>query len=232
MKKTGRTPAFRFWIKALDHLFTDIDWPDVSALRRWNVGLGGGGRHLVHAAIREHGAKVLLEIGVFLGQSARLWLETHPDLKVVGLDPWGDDLVEQCERYVGRETLNKVYPDAQDQADFIADVRTHGVKALALANLLEFKDRFVPIEATSPEAIPALCAAEVRPDIIYIDAGKTIEDLDVCHLFWPDAILCGDDWHWGRTKGYPMRQVVEAFAAAHGFDIEAEHATWVLKPRT
>lgn len=150
---------------------------------------------------------------------------------MVGVDPWGPDLVAQCERYVGRETLNRAYPDAADQQAFVDDARTHGVMAMALANLRDYRDRFIPIRATTPEVVPALRAAEVKADVVFIDADKKIEDLEVAHIFWPDAILCGDDWHWGRTKGYPMRKIVGRFAEAHGFDIRADHATWVLIPR-
>lgn len=215
----------------LSHLKNDIEWPDLTDIRRWPIGLGGKGRHLVDAVIRDRGAKLLLEFGVFLGASSRYWLDTHPELTVVGVDPWGDDLVAQCERYVGRETLNKLFPDLEDQKAFITDVRQHGVRTLALANLQDYRDRFIPIIGTTPETIPALKAGTVEPDIIFIDADKKPEDLDVAHIFWPDAILTGDDWHWGRTKGYPMRQIVNDFAARHDMTVEADHATWVLKPK-
>ncbi len=206
-------------------------WPNTTDLRAWDYTLGGGGRHLVDALIREMQPKLMLEIGCFLCASTKRWLSLDASLKVIGIDPWDDGLIEQCQRYVGRPALTRAYPDRAVQQQFAEDVARQGPFATALANLRGFDDRFIPVRGLSPDALYALKDAGIEPKLIYIDANKQAIDLDVCHDLWPTAQLCGDDWHWGRTKGYPMRQIVEAFAEKHGFSVEADHATWILRSK-
>lgn len=209
-------------------LLNDNPWPNTSGVAAWDFTLGGGGRHLVDALILDRKPEYLLEIGCFLGASAKRWLSLDPAPKLVGVDPWSDWLIEQCKKYVGRPGLTRAYPDIDVQRRFAADIERHGPFATAMANLRGFEDRFVPFRGLSPEVLPALKEAGFTPGLIYIDAGKKADDLEVCHALWPEAIITGDDWHWNRTKGYPMRKIVNDFAEANGFSVWAEHATWVL----
>lgn len=214
---------------AFKKLATNNPWPLVDDVTAWDYTLGGGGRHLIDAIILERKPTIMLEIGCFLCASTKRWLSLDPDLRVVGVDPWDDGLIEQCARYVGRPALSRAYPELDEQKRFAADVARQGPFPTALANLRGFEGRFVPIRGLSPDALYGLKDAGLEPELIYIDANKQAVDLEVCHALWPDAQLTGDDWHWGRTKGYPMRQIVNDFAEKHGFTVEADHATWVLR---
>jgi len=215
-------------ISAFQKLLAENPWPETEGVEAWDFTLGGGGRHLVDAIITEQKPKYMLEIGCFLGASAKRWLSLDDNLKLVGVDTWPDWLVEQCKKYVGRPGLTRAYPDIAVQRRFAVDVERHGPLPTAMANLRGFENRFVPVRGLSPDALPALKEAGFIPDLVYIDAGKKADDLEVCHALWPEAILTGDDWHWNRTKGYPMRRIVNDFAEANGFSVWAEHATWVL----
>jgi hypothetical protein len=212
-------------------LLQNNPWPDTEGVTAWDFTLGGGGRHLIDAIITQDKPRYMLEIGCFLGASAKRWLSLDPNLKLVGVDTWSDWLIAQCRKYVGRPGLTRAYPDIEEQKRFAADVERQGPFPTAMANLCGFEDRFVPVRGLSPENLPALKAAGFTPDLIYIDAGKNADDLEMCHQLWPNARITGDDWHWNRTKGYPMRQIVTAFAERHGFEIAAEHATWVLNKK-
>ncbi len=216
-------------LTAFEHLQQNHPWPDITDLHAWDYTLGGGGRELVDELITDINPAFMLEIGCFLCSSARRWLSLSPTLKLVGVDPWEDSLIDQCRRYIGRPALSRAYPDPYVQQDFITDIEGQGPFPTALANLRGFEDRFVPVRGYSPDILPSIQETGFKPDIIYIDASKHAADLDVCHDLWPEAFICGDDWHWGRTKGYPMRQIVYAFAEKHGFTVTADHATWVLQ---
>lgn len=213
---------------ALEKLHQKADWPDVTDVRPWNYTLGGGGRELVDQVITKQSAKLMIEIGCFLCASTRRWLETHPNLHVIGIDPWDDGLIEQVRRYIGRPNLTRKYPDMETQKQFLRDVETQGPFATALANVSEFRERFTPVRGTSPEMLYALKEAGIEPDVVYIDCDKKPDELEVSHKLWPSARITGDDWHWSRTKGYPMREIVYAFAEKHGFTVTAEWATWIL----
>ena len=214
---------------AFKKLQSETTWPDLTDVTPWDYTLGGGGRHLVDEVIIESKAKLLLEIGCFMCSSTRRWLNTHSELHVIGIDPWDDGLIEQVGRYVGRPNLTRKYPDIEMQQQFLRDVETQKPYPTALANVLAFKDRFIPVQGYSPDKLYELKEMGIAPDVIYIDCNKKPDELEVSHKLWPDAHITGDDWHWSRTKGYPMRQIVYAFAEKNGFTVEAERATWVLK---
>ena len=50
--------------------------------------LESGGKQLVKDVILERDIRLMVEVGVFLGGSAVQWLETSPDLTVIGIDFW------------------------------------------------------------------------------------------------------------------------------------------------
>ncbi len=213
---------------AFQTLLSENPWPDIEGLQAWDYTLGGGGRELIDAIIVKDKPSYMLEIGCFLGASAKRWLNLDPNLKIVGVDPWSDDLIDQCKRYVGRPNLTRSYPDTETQQQFANDIENQGPFATAIANLKGFEKRFVPYRAFSPEALYTLKEKGFEPDLVYIDSTKSPDDLDVCIELWPNIRITGDDWHWNRSKGYPMRKTVNAFAEKHGFTVEADWATWVL----
>ncbi len=217
-------------VDAYKILHDNFPWPDVTGFHAHNFTLGGGGRELVERELDhiQNNKKIMLEIGCFMCASTKRWLEHDPDLLIVGVDPWNEDLKEQVKRYVDRPLLNRLYPDPHDQQRFVNDVNNQGPLETALANVIKYKERFIPVKGYSPDALEAIKHAGIEPDIVYIDGAKQIEDLEECHRLWPETKITGDDWHWGRTHGYPMRKIVKKFAKAHGFGIEANWATWVL----
>ena len=204
-------------------------WPSIAGVPRWPFTLDGGGRERIEAIITEHRPAVMLEIGCFLCGSSRRWLETDQSLRLVGVDPWGEALIDQCRRYVGRPRLTAAYPDPADQKAFADSVAAYGPLACALANISDFRDRFVPVVGASPGILPALKRWDIMPDLIYIDADKKAADLMIAHRLWPNARITGDDWTWNRTKGYPMRKTVERFAARKGYRVETDGSTWILE---
>jgi len=215
-------------LSAFNQIHAENPWPSIEGVTAWDYTLGGGGRELVDKVILDTSPAYMLEIGCFLCASAKRWLELSPTLKLVGVDPWDDGLIDQCKRYIGRPNLTRKYPDIETQHRFAADIENQGPFPTALTNLRGFEERFVPYRGLSPDALHDLKEKGFEPDLIYIDAGKNITDLEVSHQLWPNAQITGDDWHWNRARGYPMRQVVNGFAEKYGFKVEADWATWVL----
>ncbi|GHF20295.1 hypothetical protein GCM10017044_13910 [Kordiimonas sediminis] len=214
----------------LDDLIKQYPFPSVpDGTTPWNYTLGGGGREMIDAIIKEDKPKIMLEIGCFLCASTRRWLELDPNLIVIGVDPWDEEgLTEQCRRYIGRPNLTRAYPDKETQLQFVADVESQTPFLTAMANILDYQDRFIPVRDYSPAALYKIAEIGVVPDLVYIDCTKQPDELEVSHKLWPNARITGDDWHWNRAYGYPMRQVVNNFADTYGFDVEADWATWVL----
>lgn len=215
---------------SLEDLRRAHPWPDIEGVPSYRFSLDGGGRHHVVDLIARVKPRVFVEVGCFLCGSTLTWLEADPDLTVIGIDPWAGDWDAHMQRWLGLSWAQAVFRGIGDVEAFRADLRRHGPFRSAIANLRAYRDRFIPIKGFSPAALQVIADAGVEPDIIYIDAGKIAADLEAAHRLFPAAHLCGDDWGWGPEQGFPMRQVVESFAAEHGFDIVAERQTWLLVP--
>ena len=111
-------------------------------------------------------------------------------------------------------------------------IQEYGNYRIALNNIRDARDRFIPVRQRSPKALHYLRQRGIQPQLIYIDALKSEEDLRVAHDLFPSSILCGDDWNWPDEDGrFRMREYVERFAEEKGFPIEAEGATWLLPPK-
>ena len=215
-------------IAGMDALRRDNPWPELPAgVEPFYLSLDGGGRHLVTDVIREHGITLMVEIGCFFCGSARQWLNSSPDLEIIGVDPWDFNF----STYV-REKAKEGHPSftAFEDPFALADtIQRYGNYALALNNIRDERDRFIPVRQRSPEALHYLQRRGIQPQLIYIDALKTDEDLWVAHDLFPRSILCGDDWTWPDENGrFRMREHVERFADEKGFTVEAEFQTWVL----
>ncbi|QAU35536.1 hypothetical protein [Janthinobacterium sp. 17J80-10] len=203
-------------------------FPNVETLKSYVMEIDGGGRDLIEKLIQTIADPVMIEIGCFLCGSTRRWLNCSPTLKVIGVDPWSDEIINIVEGYKSVDWAKPILEKTGNVDQMIADLKTHGVYLSACANISEFSDRFIPVRGRSPEALYDIADCGVIPDIIYVDALKLEDDLRSAHELFPNAILCGDDWTWGKEKGYPMRTAVMNFAAQHGFSVEAEKATWII----
>ena len=94
-----------------------------------------------------------------------------------------------------------------------------------------YKSRFIPIRLRSPDALRYLREREIKPQMIYIDAGKHRDDLDAAFKLFPDAILSGDDWLWPDETGVMrMQEHVKAFAQENKFEVRHSRQSWVLLP--
>jgi hypothetical protein len=195
-----------------------FDWP-----------LDGGGRDLITDIIEQRDIRLMVEVGVFFGSSARRWLEASPRLTLIGVDPWGpfvnyfDRVIDSYERKIDfngmtRETLRQQLEGENATMECV------------LSNLWDYRDRFIPMRDKSPAALHVLHDAGVRPEMVYFDADKQGEDLEVCREIFPDATICGDDWMWRPEEGFPVQKIVHAFAERHNLRVVFDRATWAVHP--
>jgi hypothetical protein len=178
--------------------------------------LDGGGRKLIINRIRQNEPFLIIEIGVFLGGSVKQWLETSDNVYVIAIDPWEGEWWANYARKNGRNALAEQFS------------RESGPYLTFLSSLWEFKDRLFPVRGASPGKLYELAELSIKPDMVYFDSNKTGEDIEVAHQLFPDAILAGDDWTWGREEGYPIRAPVKAFANKDNYRVVSDRATWVL----
>lgn len=209
--------------------------PDVDELLGLNFEIDGGGRELIDEIIGSFENEVLIvEIGAFLCGSSRRWLKASQKSFVIAVDPWeGLSELDVCAdiKGYGKATWaqNVFKRENVNPATLIEEVKEFGWFKVACAAVKEFEDRFIPVRSYSPGALVGISEFGLTPDIIYIDAGKVIDDLEAAHVLFPNSILCGDDWNWGNEEmGYPMQEAVKKFCAENSYSYKYKLSTWVI----
>ncbi|HYD63883.1 sulfotransferase [Azospirillum sp.] len=217
----------------LSALARDNPWPDLPDPREaepFTFALDGGGRDLVTDLIRTHDIRCMVEVGCFLGGSARQWLEASDRLIVIGVDPWldewGGSLAQMLTIQPRPDWLQGV-----ELERYARLVERYGTYRIALNNLRAFKDRFIPVRRAAPAAYRYLKKAGVKPGLVYIDAMKQRREFWDAHKLFPDAVLAGDDWTWPDRRGrFPVRDhIYEIARARNAVSVTSSAATWLIR---
>lgn len=128
--------------------------------------------------------RLIVELGSWLGKSARWFCNRCPQGTVVCIDHWdgSPELVPQWGWMIGRsyETFCR--------------------------NMWNYRGQVVPLRMKSIDGLQLLARHGAEPDLIYIDAAHDFEsvkaDVEACVELFPDARLVGDDWDWkGVERG-------------------------------
>ncbi len=222
--------------QGLDFLSRDNPWPEFpyGEVVPFEFALdanGRAGRDLILEEIDRRDAKLLIEVGCFLGGSVLHWLRHKRDLKVVGIDPWDDNWASIIESMHTDPVMSRHLWHFSDEqvAEIVRQLRVYGNYCVTLNNLRRYRARFYPLRRFAPEALYYLQRRGIQPDIVYIDAGKDPEDIWITHALWPDATICGDDWLWFDAAGVsPIQEGVKRFCEAHGFSWRSNRQTWII----
>lgn len=192
--------------------------PSVAAVP-WTMDYGG--RRLITDLLANRGLTIVLEVGSFLGGSARQWLAADPRVVVVCIDPWSD--------MVKQSPLMERHPCGRAHRSQLRE--PEGVYATFLASMWDVRDRVIPVRGRAADKLPELHALGLRPDLVYIDADKKCAEIAVCDELFPDALIGGDDWNWSDGHGFPSRGPVRASARARGRVLKSYGNTWLLDCR-
>lgn len=211
-----------------ERLLQEHPWPEQrpkEAPVDWSM--DAGGRDTLVRLIRERRMTTVLEIGVFLGGSLRQWLAASPAVRVVAVDPWPcfpemPEVVRRHGKPAAVATQLTAHPDA--------------LYHTFLGNFWEDRHRVVPVRSTGVEVLERLAAMGFQPDLIYLDADKSGEELHLCERLFPRALLAGDDWFWtdageayrGRDEEHPIRGPVRASAGRRKGHLLVDQSTWVV----
>lgn len=126
--------------------------------------------------------KVIVELGSWLGKSARWFCNHCPNATVVCIDHWEGS------------------PEFQGRFDWIVGKSYETF----LRNMWKYRDRVVPLKMKTIEGVELLESLGVQPDLVYIDAGHDEEsvyrDVTACLKAFPEAQIVGDDWDWNGVQ--------------------------------
>jgi len=182
----------------------------------WNLDYGG--RRLITDLIPQRGIRVVLEIGSFLGGSARQWLNASPEVVVICVDPWSD--------MVGHRPLLDSHPVG---SAFSRQLRApEGLYHSFLSSMWDVKDRVISVRGRGVDKIPELRSLGLDPGLIYIDADKKGEEIPLCDKMFPDALIGGDDWNWSDGYSFPMRAPARRSARERQRILKNFGHTWLI----
>lgn len=134
--------------------------------------------------------KLIVELGSWLGVSARWFAHRCPQAKIVCVDHWQGS------------------PEFNGQWDWLLSPFGDSGYSKAFAhfcdNMWEYRDQIVPLRMDSVAGVELLASHGVRPDLVYVDAGhhedNVAADVAACEAAFPDSQIVGDDWDWGSVQ--------------------------------
>ena len=215
-------------MSAFESLKQSFPWPaNAHENRHMRETYTGRGKGIVVELVIERKLSTMLEVGSFLGSSIDFWLNACPGLQIVSVDPLGGGWAgTHCKklRYNQHCLLdlteeNIAYLDSEE-----------GLYKTFLKNMNSYRDQLVLIRSTAADAIKQLQESRFSPDVIYLDADKSYQNLEMLFGAFPDAIISGDDYRWKNAEGIEvMKKNVNDFAQAHNLCVVSHFDTWLLR---
>jgi len=164
---------------------------------------------------------LVLELGTWKGTSAHWMLSTYPGARVICVDCW---------------TPATTYAAMKGTWDWLA--KEPHVYETCQRNLWPFRDRCVLIRAQTVEGLARVAAAGLVPDLVYVDAGHSYEDVSAdvrgtlerfpaarTDRTEPGPVILGDDYNQA-----PVRMAVDEIAPQFHCLVANERSVWRLVP--
>ncbi len=166
--------------------------------------------------------KLLVELGSWLGKSARFMLRAAPGATIICIDHWRGS----AEHHAPRQPIGGTWKCPTEWADVNGKLpRLHET---FLRNMWPWRDRVVPLRGDTVTGLRELGRLRLAPDLVYIDAGHGYEnvraDLRTALELFPAARIAGDDWIYFEG----VRRAVGELAQARGLEIVCEENAWML----
>ena len=105
-----------------------------------------------------------------------------------------------------------------------------GLYATLVNNMRRYKDRLVIVRGKIQDLLPDIKNKGYTPEIIYLDANKSLDLLQLLHREYPDAILSGDDFIWKNNDRFPMQEAVINFSVKYNLKVSFLNHTWLIHP--
>lgn len=156
-------------------------------------------------------ARVIVEVGSFLGRSTRFLSEHAPQATIIAIDHWlGTPSMEQDPELV--EFLPRLYDSF-------------------LSECWALKDRTIPLRADSVQGLRKVAAAGIEPDVVFIDADhrydSVVADLTTTLDLFPGVRIAGDDWNWPDVA-----RAVRDVTGNRGISYEEHGTAWRILPHS
>ena len=127
---------------------------------------------------------LVVEIGTWLGMSAKFMLDLNPELRIITVDTF--------------EGSKEHFENPEWKAIF-----DMGLEGQAIRNLWEYKNRCCIYKADSLRALHVLYLDNIKPDLIYIDGAheffEVYREIEMSISLFKSSV-CGDDAVWPSVQ--------------------------------
>lgn len=154
--------------------------------------------------------ETILEIGSWVGRSAKFLAMLCPEARIICVDTW-----EGSPEHQTRDQWRQMLPTLYETF---------------LVNTWHLRHRILPVKGRSVDVIPVLQKRGVFIDTFYVDGDHSEEgvlaDLNVIRDSYPylDLALVGDDWSWSSVQAG-----VHRFHRQHPeFTLKTQGRAWML----
>lgn len=150
---------------------------------------------------------IILELGSWLGCSARFMASRAPNATVICIDHWKGSAKRHCGKDI-RKRLPRLYDRF-------------------IANMWPLRNRIIPMKSHTVVGMKEVDSLSIVPDLVYVDAGHDTtsvqNDVITALSFFPETRIVGDDWTWAT-----VRLGIQIVAEKFGFGIEHNRTAWTL----
>lgn len=164
--------------------------------------------------------RLVVELGTWLGNSARFILRQAPNATVICVDHW-----KGSSEHLESISVAKMLPDLYENF---------------LSICWESRDRLIPVRETTLEGMRIISELGLVPDVVYIDASHDYQsvkaDLEAANRLFPKATIIGDDYlgvvvsENDKVVGidYGVRHAVNHFIYDRGWSVRCTGRGWQL----
>jgi Methyltransferase domain len=168
----------------------------------------GAGTDTILARMLPQHARVVVELGAWLGMSTRHIAKLAPEATVISVDHW-----EGSPEHRAGAQFQGMLPTLYDSF---------------LAECWDYRNRIIPLRLSTVDGLRTIAKYGIEPDLIFIDAEHSYEavttELELASELFPQARLVGDDFDW---RG--VQDAVQNFARRRGMNVDRDGARgWAL----
>lgn len=155
---------------------------------------------------------LVIELGAWIGLSARLFLEYDKDIRVISIDTWLGSANHQTDENHAT-ILPRLYETYLDRMN-------------------NYKDRIIPLRMKTILGMGLCFNAGVKPDVVYVDAAhdykSVCDDVRQAAICFPKAKILGDDYR-NEEVGKAVRHIHAWLRDGLEYDIPG---TWEVTDNT
>jgi len=188
-------------------------------------------RHLQKLELDSQEQKLFIEFGALLGGSCQRWLSATETFHILAIDHWpaepskvilgllGDPKTKASLSHISPKKVNKL----------LDDLEKYGFQQY-LINCCFNPDRFTIIRAKLPDILFYLYDRMIYPSVMYFDADKDWNSIEIALNLFPCSTICGDDYLWQSDcmeNNIPAK--LNEVSKNKALNLEVSGNSWILE---